>query len=349
MEFTDPVVSEKETEQELVSVDSTIAEPTKTEQTKKTEEAVEKLESEIDKAYTAVEAKFQDLWSNATKNASGLQDKYKLDERRDQLLGQLNVARENLANNNNIVAVRDNLKHIEDQLKKVQLPDVKIDLKNLQDQANTALDSLDATLEQVEKQAGKYVSSFTSFLTSMVSVEAEPNGNEEKETLFSSSNPISSHESYGSTRYDNDLFKLHTSESAYISSDLDIKSEVEAFNADSKTDEISKLLEKYPNTLTKTMNDLVPVKISYNLFWYRYFKNDQKLRDSEQKRKQLLLDGKSGSTESKGDEEDEDFTWDDDEEEEDVVDVAKEVKDPKNNAGAKASESKNSEEDDDWE
>ena len=69
---------------------------------------------------------------------------------------------------------------------------------------------------------------------------------------------------------------------------MDVKDEIESFNADSKTKEISGLLEKYPNTLTKTMNDLVPLKISYNLFWYRYFKNDDKLKEQEKKRKELL-------------------------------------------------------------
>ena len=69
---------------------------------------------------------------------------------------------------------------------------------------------------------------------------------------------------------------------------MDVKDEIESFNADNKTKEISGLLEKYPNTLTKTMNDLVPLKISYNLFWYRYFKNDDKLKEQEKKRKELL-------------------------------------------------------------
>ncbi|KAK6462303.1 hypothetical protein DFJ63DRAFT_313444 [Scheffersomyces coipomensis] len=336
MEFADPVVAEEETSKDV---------PSHTEQSK-TEETVEKLESEIDKAYTAVEARFQDLWANAAKNASGLQDKYHLDERKNQLLEQLNAAKEGLVSNNNVLAVRENLKVVEDQLKKVNLPEVNIDLKNLQTQANTALDTLDSTLEQVEKSAGKYVSSFTSFFSSLVSVEPEDDGsNDNKDISFSSANPISSHESYGTSRYDNDLFKLHTVESYYLSEDLDVKSEVDSFNADSKTDEISKLLSQYPNTLTKTMNDLVPVKIAYNLFWYRYFKNDAKLRDSEQKRKELLQK-KTSSVGNKGDE-DEDFTWDDEEEEEDVVDVAKEVKqpqaDPVDTSDSKASE------DDDWE
>ena len=52
-----------------------------------------------------------------------------------------------------------------------------------------------------------------------------------------------------------------------------------------KTKEISDLLEKYSTTLTKTMNELVPVKIAYNLFWYRYFKQENKLKEHERKEK----------------------------------------------------------------
>lgn len=82
--------------------------------------------------------------------------------------------------------------------------------------------------------------------------------------------------------------KLHTTEEFYLSDELDDENEIKNFNADEKTKEISDLLEKYSTTLTKTMNELVPVKIAYNLFWYRYFKQENKLKEHEKKRKELL-------------------------------------------------------------
>ncbi|ODV77158.1 uncharacterized protein CANTADRAFT_8305 [Suhomyces tanzawaensis NRRL Y-17324] len=290
MEFIDPQIEpEKEAVPDKASKDQT-------------EETVQRLESEIDKAYSAVEHKFQDLWTNASTQATGLQEKIKLEEHKKQLLSQLSNARLNI-----------NTELIE----------------TIKSQANHALDSLDSTLEQVEKQAGQYVSLFTSFFSSIVSVA--PKEQEKEEVLFSLN------DSYGTSRYDTELFKLHTSPSYYVDEASDA---AKAFDADTKTTEIAELLQKYPNTLTKLMNDLVPVKLPYNQFWYWYFVHDDKLKESENKRKELL-DKKTAS----GAGDDEEFTWDDDEEEEETqeeaVDVAKEVKPKKDDD--------DDDDDDDWE
>lgn len=163
----------------------------------------------------------------------------------------------------------------------------EVDLKNLQQHASNTLDSLDSTLELVEKQAGKYVTQLTSFFSGMVSVNpGDLQPDESTETLFKT--PLNPKENYGTSRYDNDLYNLHTTASIYTSDEADSEEEIKKFNADAKTAEISKLLKDYPNTLTKLMNDLVPVKISYELFWYRYFKAEAKLKESEKKRKELL-------------------------------------------------------------
>lgn len=339
MEFADPAVAEEE-----VTKDTSVQNAFSEEHDNKTEETVQKLELEINNMYNALESKFLDLWSNASKNASDLQAKYKLDERKEQLLGQLNSARESLKNNNTL-NVTENLASIEEQIKKVQLPAVKVDIKNLLEQANTALDVLDSKLEIVENQAGKYVSSFASFLSNMISVTPEAPVNE-KETLFASSSGINTHENYGTSRYETDFYKLHTTESYYLTEELDDKAEAEKYSADSKTKEISELLEQYPQTLTKLMNEIVPVKVSYNLFWYRYFKNEDKLKESEKKRKELLE--KKGSQASANDD-DEEFTWDDDEEDEETVNLSKNLKESEDEATKPAKEDPKDEEDDDWE
>lgn len=310
MEFYDPIVAQEE----LPKTEST--------NDNKTEEAVHKLEDEIDHAYSAVEAKFSTLWASASKNATDLQEKYKLDEHKKQVLDQLNSAKENI---NNRAKVKENLGQIEDQLKNLTTHMPEVDVKNLQTQATNALGSLDSTLELVEKQAGKYANQFATFFSGIVSVnlDAQASGTE-KETIFKS--PLNNKENYGTSRYENDLYHLHTTPTIYTTDELDDNDEIKKFSAESKTDEISDLLKKYPETLTKLMNDLVPVQISYERFWYRYFKTETKLKESEQKRKDLLNKReKKGKDEA--DEDDEDFTWDDDEEE--AVDVAKDVKDAK--------------------
>lgn len=289
MDFVEPIVAQEEVPEAKASSDN------------KTEHAVQTLESEIEKAYESVEARFGALWTNATKNAHDLQEKYKVEEHKKQLLDQLKVAKDNI---NNHAKVTETLAQFEEQFKKVPVPEV--DLKKLLLQANDALDVLDAKLELVEQQAGKYVSQVSSFFSSWVNVAPPADTKlleESTSTIFvAPSQPTSE---YGTSRYDNELFKLHTTAAFYTEPTKDDKAE--AFNADSKTTEIAELLKAYPNTLTKLMNDIVPVKVAYNTFWYRYFRHEADLKQAEKRRRELQKD--------KEDDDDDDFTWDDDDEE----------------------------------
>lgn len=286
----------------------------------KTEETVQQLEAQVDKAYTAVETQVAGLWKNASSQASELQEKYKLEEHRKQLVERLNSTATTI---NQKAHLKENLQQIEDQLKSLSLKIPKdIDLKSLQEQANNALDTLDSKLEIVEREAGKYVSLFASFFSGIVSVGVdnvkEPvvgksDSNEEPETLFSTRNV----QSYGTSRYDADLLKLHTTATYFTEGTT-----TDGFKVESKTEEISNLLSKYPDTLEKLMNKLVPVEVSYETFWNRYFTADGALKESESKRKELLE--KKKSTEGSDDEDDEEeFTWDDDEDEDEDEVVAK--------------------------
>lgn len=305
MEFIDPIVAEE-----------TTTKP----QEGKTEKAVHQLEDEIDKAYNNVEKKFGDLWTNASKNAGDLQEKYKLEENRKQMLDQLKAAKDNL---NDRAQLSQHLEQFETQVKSLssQIHIPGIDMTQLNQQANNYLSNLDETIELVEKQAGAYVSQFTSFLSNIVSVDQGDNdkeaSDEENKTLFTTAN-------YGTSRFDNDLFKLHTNQESFLSDKLDIPEEIKKFNVDDKTGTISELLSKYETTLAKSMNDLVPVKIPYQLFWYRYFKLETSLKQQEEKRKQLLEKETSDKARDQ-DEDEEEFTWDD-EDDEDTVDVGKSQK-----------------------
>ncbi|EMG49959.1 DOS2 Protein DOS2 [Candida maltosa Xu316] len=307
--------------------------------TVKTEETIEKLETEIDKAYESIEHKFQELWANTSKNV----EKIKLEEHKQTLINQLNQTRSTLNEKTNELNVRENLQKLEENLKNLKVQDFT-------KSANTALDLLDSKLEIVENEASKYFGSFTSFLSNIVSVkpetETEPK-DQDREVVFNSS--LNQYNNYGTTRYDNDLLKLHTTADFYLSEDLDVADEVKSFNADDKTKVISELLDKYSTTLTKVMNELVPVKISYNLFWYRYFKNEDKLKEQEKKRKELLEkkeDRKKTGAGDDDDEDEEDFTWDDEDEEEE-----EQASETKKDASTKDSkkDKDGDDEEDDWE
>lgn len=81
------------------------------------------------------------------------------------------------------------------------------------------------------------------------------------------------------------------------------------FHIDEYTDEIAQLLDTYPH-LRDMMDRLVPVQISYTLFWQRYFYHAWKIDQDEQKR-QLIV---QNVQKDQQDDEEADFKWDSDDE-----------------------------------
>lgn len=338
MEFQDPLVQE---------TTETPHDKTTTEQT------VEKLELEIDLVYSTIETNLSSLWNKTSTEAKTINDKY-LEQHKQQLLQQLTKLKEN--------PIKDNLKGIEEQLKGLNidtsvLGKVKesvskvgvlqnINAEDISKQANNALDTLDSHLEQVEATALGYVKALGSFWGRVVSVEPEVKESpketkEPKETLFVS--PMK----YGTSRYDQDLYKLHTDASGY-------KDSVGAtFNVESRTDEIAELLKKYPQ-LNELMHEIVPVKLAYPTFWYQYFEQLRVIQHDDDVRKKLT-ENDDGEEEFDWDEEEE--TGDDTKEEKEVekeVEV-KEKKEEKVEAKKEKVEAKeekaveDEDEDDDWE
>lgn len=308
MEFADPIVAAEEISK---------SEESELEPKSQTQNAIHRLEDDIDSAYSAIESKFSSLWANASQGALDLQEKMKLEERKQSLIDQVSKAKENINNSRlvqeNIQSVEKQLKEISEQVKSLE---TKVPVNTISSQANRALDSLDSKLEIVENQAGKLVSLFTSFFSSIVSIDSPKEESiKELETIFSS--PGIPGAAYSSSRYDTDLFKLHTSEHFYLNGNVEDNHDVAI---DGKTEEISSLLKQYPDTLEQLMNRLVPVEILYKKFWSRYFVQEQRLRENERSRKELLSKDElnSGADLSKDFEEDdeEDFTWDDDDDDE---------------------------------
>lgn len=331
MEFVEPETKESETPTPAIA-------PQDAETNRKTEEAVEKLEDEIDKAYSAVET----WWSQTL-------SKLQIDQHKQEILDHLAKAKANISNK---AAASESLNAIEDKLKSLSVPDnvrtqfetlnanvKQVDLKkplealeavkldDVKRSANSALDALDSQLEKVENAAGAVASSFFSYFSNIVSVQ--PGGETTEKAAETTETKIVQSpkddatlsfvkdKNYGSSRLDNDLYKLHTSEESYIGelSETEQKA-IALFDVDSKTQEVSELLEKYPNTLDRMMNSLVPVKIAYNVFWFRYFTEEKKIRDADKKRQELLEKPATGAA-GGGDDDDDDFTWDDDDEDDD--------------------------------
>ncbi|KAI5957043.1 hypothetical protein CANMA_004456 [Candida margitis] len=317
----DPIDTVYVKEEEIFNENSSKTSP-ENERASRTEETIDNLEQEIDKAYGVVEAKFQDLWND---NADLLQNKYHLDEHKQSLVRQLNTLKANVSENKNLQAASEGFRAFEEQLKQANL-EQRLHVNELKKTATSALDALDSRLEIVENKANEYVTQFTSFFSNIVSVRPETDPEQpqdDKEVLYSS--PLNKYTQYGTTRYERDLLKLHTTEAYFTEDGNDDPEELKQFNSDSKTTEIDNLLKKYPDTLTEMMNELVPVRVSYNTFWYRYFKNEEKLKELDEQRKNLLRKEKNGeeTTGKTNEKEEDDFTWDDEDEEETPVKVDK--------------------------
>lgn len=288
-------------------------------------ESIARIEEEIDSAYTMIENKFASLWSSASRNAQDLQKQGNLEKHKNGLIDQISDIRKSLvsneSNSHNESLVQEKIDNIKQQVEEYKS---KVDMSSLTSKANQALDSLDSKLEIVEQQAGKFVSLFASFFSNVVSVNASTND------LEPDNKPKMPHTAYGSNRFESDLFQLHTSEGPYLSSGYDVLADFESFNVDDRSAEISGLLQRYPDTLERTMNKLVPIQTSYKEFWYRYFVNEAKLKSNDQARKELLAaeqihkrDERNGPIGDEQQEEDEEeFTWDDDDEEAAIKDSA---------------------------
>lgn len=200
--------------------------------------------------------------------------------------------------------------------------ETSVDFDNLKEKANQALDELDSKLEKIEHQAGKWVSLFTSFFSTMVSVDETPDSQHESkdEAEIGQAFPGAS---YGTSRYEMELFKFHTDESLYHPRNGDVN-ESARDDVHARTDEISSLLEEYPETLLRLMKKLVPLKLTYDDFWSQYFAYEEDLKKSERQRKSLLskdapslvgTDKEGPSPHIELDTE-EDFVWDEEEDEE---------------------------------
>lgn len=128
---------------------------------------------------------------------------------------------------------------------------------------------------------------------------------------------------YSATRKDALIAKMQTNDNTYLQEpelskkDYDQEKKIldtfnSSFNSEEYTDEIAQLLNDYPN-LRETMDRLVPVQVSYTLFWQRYFYHAWKIDQDEQKR-QLIV---QGAQEEEDDEAD--FKWDSDDEDNTTV------------------------------
>ncbi|KAI8146929.1 hypothetical protein BJV82DRAFT_597077 [Fennellomyces sp. T-0311] len=87
-----------------------------------------------------------------------------------------------------------------------------------------------------------------------------------------------------------------------------VKVPSDSVDVEKRTDEIAQTLDEFPD-LREMMDRLVPVEVSYVLFWQRYFYHHQRIEHEDEKR-QII---------AKGAEDEDEFKWDSDDEDDEEV------------------------------
>lgn len=288
MEFIEPVVATPEPSSPKVELETN----------KHTEEAIHQLEDEIDKGYTAVEQRLAALWTSYQMDAKTKQLGELLEVPRAQLAEEIEKRRVQLTEQLKLARELDQVKELEKKLSELPITQAKENL-------NKGLDVVDSQLEKIENAAMGYVSLFTLFLLKVVTVEPETEETTTKETLFSREEDTPNFmKHYGTLRYEQELYKLHTDTKLYTEPIKDEASD--KIDVEGKTEEITGLLAKYP-ALQHTML-LVLASVDYKTFWTRYYSHLAQLEENEKKRQALKGDLKLTGEED----DDEDFTWSDD-------------------------------------
>ncbi|KAI9278527.1 hypothetical protein BDA99DRAFT_492424 [Phascolomyces articulosus] len=182
---------------------------------------------------------------------------------------------------------------------------------------NIDINQLKTEMAQGTRFAEQYLSKFGTEVVDVLSktiTVLEPDNSDEGEQGGRTSGE--SARRIFATRKDSLLAKMRANPDTYLQDPVkdlagdDKKLKVlETFNAgfsiDSYTEEISRLLDEYPE-MREMMNDLVPVQVNYTSFWQRYFYHVWSIEQDEQKR-QLIVKGVD-------DDDDADFKWDSDDE-----------------------------------
>ncbi|CAO3655845.1 unnamed protein product [Mucor hiemalis] len=227
-------------------------------------------------------------------------------------ISPMDAIRENLAKINtvNFTSLRDGLTHtlnqtLPSQITSVRLPE-NMDLTQLKEGLANGTRSAEHYLQQF----GTDVISALKGTVTVLSPEEE--GEAVAEGASRDVKDSNSPRIFGS-RKEALIAKMQTNESTYLTEpelSQEEKKVLDTFNSsfkiDEYTDEIAQLLNDHPD-LRETMDKLVPVQVSYTLFWQHYFYQAWKIEQDEQKR-QLIVQGADEA------EDEADFKWDSDEE-----------------------------------
>ncbi|KAM3079636.1 hypothetical protein ACMFMG_006048 [Clarireedia jacksonii] len=183
-------------------------------------------------------------------------------------------------------------------------------LARLKSEAAKRLVEIQKAEDAADEALLKFGTNIRNFLKDAVSIApAATTGEGQSNTVLFESKDSEGKRVIHTSRFDAQLHVIHSSVDSFIKDPISEEFEpwAKTFNVDSKTDDISKDLEKYAE-LRSSMEKLVPDKVKYGDFFKRYYFLRHSIETAEARRRDLLKGAAATEQEEVG--------WDEDSEEE---------------------------------
>lgn len=182
-------------------------------------------------------------------------------------------------------------------------------ISRFRSEAAKRLKDIERAEDAADEALLRFGSNIRNFLRDAVSI-APPSDEEEssgKSKLLFESKDSEGKRVFHATRFEAQLHAIHTSVASFREDPVsdEWSSFKKGFEVESKTDEIAKNLDTYPQ-LRRTMETLVPEKVEYSDFWCRYYFLRLAIETEEKKRRELLRGASNTSQEEVGWDEDSD-------------------------------------------
>jgi hypothetical protein len=163
-------------------------------------------------------------------------------------------------------------------------------LERLRTEAAKRLKDIQKAEDAADEALLKFGTNISNFLKDAVSIAPPSEGSDGKgSTVLFESKDASGKRVIHTTRFDAQLHVIHSSLDSFtkdpVSEEYDTWTKT--FNAESKTDDISKDLETF-SELRASMEKLVPDTVTYEDFWKRYYFLRHSIETAEARRRDLL-------------------------------------------------------------
>jgi hypothetical protein len=161
-------------------------------------------------------------------------------------------------------------------------------LSRLRTEASKRLKEIEKAEDAADEALLKFGTNIRNFLRDAVTI-APPSGDDQGSTVLFESKDAHGKRVIHTTRFDAQLHAIHSSLDSFTKdpNTEEFKPWAEKFDAESKTGDISKDLESFPE-LRASMEKLVPDQVAYPDFWKRYYFLRHSVETAEARRRDLL-------------------------------------------------------------